>query len=532
METAEQKLQARDARNALPAEQQALASLQRAEEAYRDVRVRMEQQQGGGGGGGQGSSGAADELADLFQLEMDKLRNQYETFQRSQQQAGDNKVDEMLERLKELARRQEQEAERQRQSGGARQQAAAAPRAPGSGSWPMTPKRPRASSSGCLARKAVRIWRRRPARLRQAAEAMRRAAASGDASAFAQAREAAERLGQARDRLDQQRFGSDGAEHRRRQCRESGGWRAHRMRSHRTCARLETAGRRPPRAGAAALRPKGRPGGRSGGHRTPARSDGVRLQARAAAGVTQGPGDGRRHSRQQAQGEDPVLEGPGAERAARDGCRVRSADCGGHQGGRGAAPGGGGGRRRRRTRRPRRGARAGHAAWCEVSNRMAQRQQGGRRGGGSAKARVSSRRRAQARPGQPGRTGGDSAGGRRRTGGSIRASSSASRANGAPKPRRCAAICRRMGDRRRGTRRADCPYACHGGRPAGQRIRKRPPGCRSQLVEGFRRFEFDLRRLLGAQAADQLFLSGSDDAPAGYRKAIENYYRALAREKK
>ncbi len=77
MEAAEQKLQARDAKNALPPEQQALASLQRAEEAYRDVRVRMDRQQGGGGGGGGGRSAAAEELADLFQLEADKLRNQY-----------------------------------------------------------------------------------------------------------------------------------------------------------------------------------------------------------------------------------------------------------------------------------------------------------------------------------------------------------------------------------------------------------------------------------------------------------------------
>ena len=80
MQGAEQRLQARDPKAALPGEQQALANLQRAEEAYRDVRVRMDQQRGGGGGGGgQQSAGAAEELANLFQLEMDKLRNQYET---------------------------------------------------------------------------------------------------------------------------------------------------------------------------------------------------------------------------------------------------------------------------------------------------------------------------------------------------------------------------------------------------------------------------------------------------------------------
>ena len=208
MEAAEQKLQAKDAKNALPAEQQALASLQRAEEAYRDVRVRMDRQQGGGGGGGSGRSAAADELADLFQLEADKLRNQYETFRQSQQQSADNKVDEMLERLKELARRQEQEAERQRQLAGSRQQSGG-----GGGGASGARQRQLADETEEAARQLERLSREEERAdlattaqgLRQAAEAMRQAAASGDASAFARAREAADRLSQARNRLDQQR---------------------------------------------------------------------------------------------------------------------------------------------------------------------------------------------------------------------------------------------------------------------------------------------------------------------------------------
>jgi hypothetical protein len=54
----------------------------------------------------------------------------------------------------------------------------------------------------------------------------------------------------------------------------------------------------------------------------------------------------------------------------------------------------------------------------------------------------------------------------------------------------------------------------------------------TQLAEGFRRFEFDLRRKLGVAGADQLLLGGSDDTPAAYKKLVEDYYRALAKDRK
>jgi hypothetical protein len=54
----------------------------------------------------------------------------------------------------------------------------------------------------------------------------------------------------------------------------------------------------------------------------------------------------------------------------------------------------------------------------------------------------------------------------------------------------------------------------------------------TQVAEGFRRFEFDLRRKLGAAGADQMLLGGSDDTPAAYRKLVEDYYRALAKDRK
>jgi hypothetical protein len=55
---------------------------------------------------------------------------------------------------------------------------------------------------------------------------------------------------------------------------------------------------------------------------------------------------------------------------------------------------------------------------------------------------------------------------------------------------------------------------------------------RDQLAQTMQRFQFNLRRELGAADVEQLLLSGSDAAPEAYRKQIEEYYRALAREKK
>ena len=110
MGPAEEKLAAKDPDGAMPPEQVALQHLQRADAVFRDVQVSF--QNGGGGGGGQQAS--AEDLADLFELELDKLRNQYETVERGQQQSVDNEVDEALQRLQELARRQQQENERMR----------------------------------------------------------------------------------------------------------------------------------------------------------------------------------------------------------------------------------------------------------------------------------------------------------------------------------------------------------------------------------------------------------------------------------
>src|SRR6266849_10379295 len=48
-------------------------------------------------------------------------------------------------------------------------------------------------------------------------------------------------------------------------------------------------------------------------------------------------------------------------------------------------------------------------------------------------------------------------------------------------------------------------------------------------VDRLKKFEFDLRKKVDTDN-QRLFLSGSDEVPAGFREAIEEYYRALAKK--
>ena len=202
MARAREDLDDEELRDALPDEQEALRYLQQAEETYE--RFVSMQQQGGGGGGGGGQQ-AADDLADLFELELDKLKNQYETVQRGQQQQADNEVDELLEQLKELARRQEQEAERQRRR---------AMQSQGGAGGGSDAQRDLAEQTEEAARQLQRLAREMNDReleqtardLQQAAESMRQAASqSGNAGATAEAGSALDRLEEARRRLEQAR---------------------------------------------------------------------------------------------------------------------------------------------------------------------------------------------------------------------------------------------------------------------------------------------------------------------------------------
>src|SRR6185369_8005129 len=202
MASARGQLQARKAKEALTPEQGALKHLQRAEAAFREVQVSF----GNEGEGGGNSAMNAEELADLFELELDKLKNQYETVQRGQQQQADDQVDAALERLRELAQRQEQEAERmRRQSGGP----------PNMGGGGGGSQRQLAEQTEELARRLEHLAREKssPAmeetarRLKDAANAMRRSSTGAQGTGEADAKAALDRLKDARKRLENERTG-------------------------------------------------------------------------------------------------------------------------------------------------------------------------------------------------------------------------------------------------------------------------------------------------------------------------------------
>lgn len=106
MEPASDKLASYDLNDALAPEQKALQHVLRAEALFTDIQIAM--QQGGGGGGG----GAGRDLTEMFELEMDLEKNQYETGGGSgSQQQLETEIDDAFKKLEELAKRQEKLAE-------------------------------------------------------------------------------------------------------------------------------------------------------------------------------------------------------------------------------------------------------------------------------------------------------------------------------------------------------------------------------------------------------------------------------------
>jgi hypothetical protein len=209
MRAAEQRLGTRRAREALGPEQRALQHLQRAEAAFREIQVQFGSAGGGAGGGSSADDPRAEDLADLFELQQDQLRNQYETEQRGSSRSSDDIVDETAEKLKQLAARQQQENERLRNRLGAGMQSQ-------SGGGNGGAQRQLAEETEKAARQLERLAREQPGnrelqesarRLEEAAKAMRRAATGANDGGVAQSASALQRLNDARRLLDRDRDG-------------------------------------------------------------------------------------------------------------------------------------------------------------------------------------------------------------------------------------------------------------------------------------------------------------------------------------
>lgn len=198
MDVALKELRAQQPKEALPAEQRALQQLMRADAIFRDIQVVF-----GSDAGGQGTQAQAEDLADLFELELDKMKNQYETLQRERRQQQDRQLDETLRKLQQLARRQQQQAEQQMRrslSGGARNQT-------GNGG---SEQQQLADETRELARQLERLSRERrdqrlsdiSRQLQRAAEQMQQAQQAGNSmESAAQSQRAAEQLEAAQRRL-------------------------------------------------------------------------------------------------------------------------------------------------------------------------------------------------------------------------------------------------------------------------------------------------------------------------------------------
>jgi len=104
MYPASERLAALELDEAIAPAQEALQHLLRAESLFNEFQVQNQQQGGGGGGGGR----AQQDLAEMFELEMDLELNQYETGSNVSPQAQQAEEEDIMNQLDELARRQEQ----------------------------------------------------------------------------------------------------------------------------------------------------------------------------------------------------------------------------------------------------------------------------------------------------------------------------------------------------------------------------------------------------------------------------------------
>ena len=54
---------------------------------------------------------------------------------------------------------------------------------------------------------------------------------------------------------------------------------------------------------------------------------------------------------------------------------------------------------------------------------------------------------------------------------------------------------------------------------------------RSKTIEGFKDFEFGLRRALGGSDSTRVLLERAGDVPPAYKQNVEEYYRSIGRGK-
>ena len=221
MEGAPPPLRKESGKDALPPEQRALQRLLAADAIFREVQVAF----GNQNNGGSGAEREQQELAGLFELELDKMKNQYETVQRGQQQQAQREKTEAEQRLEELARRQQKALEEQRR----RQQGAA-----NGSSSNQRQQQQLIDETRKAARELERLSRERrdaemqqlAQQLNQTADEMQKAQAnsrSNNSESIAQNERALDRLQQAQQRLQQmggasgQRGGQSGAAGRQEQ---------------------------------------------------------------------------------------------------------------------------------------------------------------------------------------------------------------------------------------------------------------------------------------------------------------------------
>jgi hypothetical protein len=211
MEGAPPPLRKESGKEALPPEQRALQSLLAADALFREVQVAFGNQSSGSGGGN--SDRQQQELAGLFELELDKMKNQYETVQRAQQQQAQQEKSEAERRLEELARRQQQALDEQRRR--------LAQSANGSSGSNQRQQEEMIEEARKAARELEKLSRERrdpklqelSRQLNQTADEMQKAQASSRTNpneAISQNERALDRLRQAQDRLQQQSNGQSG----------------------------------------------------------------------------------------------------------------------------------------------------------------------------------------------------------------------------------------------------------------------------------------------------------------------------------